>query len=129
MKWFTILWGLYMVVWAALEGGLRTTVFAAIWTAILIIGYLFNRFLAGRTLSTGSWLLVSAVLGALIGMGSGLLTLVLMAIKTGLHAHGPEYSAAELNWALQQLPLWTLAGLLAGLGLGLLLKAVLTQMD
>ena len=46
-----------------------------------------------------------------------------MAIKTGLHAHGPEFSGSELDWVLQQIPMWALVGLLGGLGLGFLLKA------
>jgi hypothetical protein len=45
-----------------------------------------------------------------------------MAVKTGLHAHGPEFTPAEINWVLQQTPIWTAAGLLAGLGLGQIVK-------
>jgi hypothetical protein len=122
-KWFSILWVVYMVIWTMLEGGLWATVFAALLTTIVMVGWLFNRFLYGRTVSTGGWLLLSAVLGAAVGISSGLLTLALMAIKTGLHAHGPEFSGGELDWVLQQIPMWALAGLLGGLGLGFLLKA------
>lgn len=122
-KWLTLLWGSYMIVWVLLESGLWLTVFAAVLTVIVLLSYLFNKYLRGRSLSTVSWLLLSAVLGALGGLGSVFLTLVLMAIKTGLHAHGPEFSTIELNWILQQIPLWTLVGLLIGLGLGILIKA------
>ena len=72
---------------------------------------------------------VTAVFGALLGLGSALFTLLFMAVKTGLHAHGPEFTAEEVNWVVQQIPLWTVVGLLGGLGLGLLLKAVATRSE
>jgi len=46
-------------------------------------------------------------------------TLFLMALKTGIHAHGPEYTMAEVAWVWRQLPLWVAAGTLAGTGLAL----------
>jgi hypothetical protein len=64
--------------------------------------------------------LYSAGLGLFIGLGSAFMTLILRAVKTGLHGHGPEFSQAEIEWVIGQIPLWTLAGLIAGLGLGLL---------
>jgi hypothetical protein len=129
LRWIIIIWGVYMIAWATLEGGLWATVLAAVLTATLLLGHLFNRILGGRMLSTTVWLLIMVVFGALFGFGSALLTLIFMAIKTGLHAHGPEFSAMELNWVFQQMPLWTFAGLLGGLGFGLILKAVSTQTD
>ena len=50
--------------------------------------------------------------------------LLLMAVKTGLHAHGPEYSAAQLAAVVGQWPLWIGAGALAGAGVGLLVVAL-----
>ena len=129
LRWITVIWGVYVFAWTLLESGLWATVIAAVLTAIALFGHLFNRVLSGRTLSLGVWLLVAAVSGVLFGLGTALLTLIFMAFKTGLHAHGPEFSALEFNWVFQQIPLWTLAGLLGGFGLGLLLKAVSTQTD
>ena len=82
--------------------------------------YLSQHFLGGRTFSVKQWWGITAVLGLLLGLGSGLLTLLFMAVKTGLHAHGPEFTPPEVTWLLQQILLWTAVGLLAGLGLGLL---------
>jgi len=129
LKWITILWALYAVIWALLESGLWPTILLAVLSGIVILGHLANRVLCGRKMALGIWLLSAAVLGALLGLGSALLTVGLMAVKTGLHAHGPEFSALEINWVIQQIPFWTLAGLLAGLGLGLLLKAVSAKID
>ena len=122
LRWFTFLWIVCALVWVTLEGNLQLTLLFGVLTAMLILGSIVGRFLAGRTVSLAVWLLVTAVLGVLLGLGSALLILLLMAIKTGLHAHGPEFSAVEVNWVLQQIPLWAAVGLVAGLGVGLLLR-------
>jgi hypothetical protein len=88
-------------------------------TAVSLIHLLQNK-LGGQIVTLSKWLIATAVLGLLFGLGSGLLTLVFMAVKTGLHAHGPEFTIQQIRWVIQQIPLWTIAGLLAGLGLGLL---------
>lgn len=77
--------------------------------------------LAGRS-AVGAWLgvLVTAVSGGLFGVGSALLTFVFMAVKTGLHAHGPEFTQAEIVWVWDVAPLWTAVWLLVGLGIGLI---------
>ena len=109
--------------------GLWQTILLAILSGVVILGHLTNKVLSGRRMSFVMWLLLSAALGALLGLGSALLTLLFMAVKTGLHAHGPEFSALEINWVVQQSPLWIAAGLLGGLGLGLLLRALSTKTD
>jgi hypothetical protein len=62
-----------------------------------------------------------------MGLGCALLGLALMAIKTGLHGHGPEFTAAEIEWLVGQIPVWTAAGVPAGLGLGMLILAFRRQ--
>ncbi len=129
MKWILILWGIYIVVWTMLESGLKATVFAALLIVLVISGQLFNRILGDRTIATISGLLLTSLSGVCIGLGVGLVTLALMALKTGLHAHGPEFSAAEVNWVIEQIPLWTAAGLLGGIGCGLILTARSSPVD
>ncbi len=124
LKWISVLWALTAAAWAVLEGGFWQTILLGVLSCVVLLGHLVKRFLAGKTLAFGVWLAVTAVLGTLLGLGSALLILLFMAIKTGLHAHGPEFSGQEVTWVLQQMPLWTLAGLLGGLGLGLLLKGL-----
>lgn len=120
LKWLTVIVGLYAVAWLSLEGALIQILPLALGLALLGAGYLARRMLGGRELSPGWWLLVSSGLGATTGFACGLLALALMAIKTGLHGHGPEFTAAEIEWVVSQIPLWTLSGMVAGLGLGLL---------
>lgn len=88
-------------------------------TTAVSVAYAIQYFLGGRTFSGKQWVGITAVLGLLFGLGSGLLTLLFMVIKTGLHAHGPEFTPPEVTWIMQQVPLWTAVGLLAGLGLGM----------
>ena len=88
-------------------------------TTAVLLAYATQHFLGGHMYSVKQWLGITAVLGLLFGLASGLLTLLFMAVKTGLHAHGPEFTPTEVNWLIQQIPLWMAVGLLAGLGLGM----------
>ncbi len=86
----------------------------------LSAGYVAQKRLAGRKYSLGGWLILCASIGFLFGLTVGLLALILMAVKTGLHGHGPEFSPAEVTWVVRQIPWWAASGLIAGAGLGLL---------
>ena len=120
LRIFTVLVGLYAVVWISLEGQLGRLLLLAASLSLVAGGYAVQRLLGGRTLSKGQWLVVSAGIGFLLALAAGLLALLLIAVKTGLHSHGPEFSAEEFDWLLRQIPIWAVAGALAGLGLGLL---------
>ena len=124
LKWGIILYAAVAVVWAVLEGNLGWTVLLGFLTSSVFIGLIIQKTLAGRELSLWAWIAVAAVIGLLWGLGGSVFTLFSMAIKTGLHAHGPEYSAFEINWVIQQIPIWATAGLLGGLGVGLLSSAL-----
>lgn len=123
LKLLTFLLALYAVVWIALEGNLVRVLLLALGITVTGLGHGIQRLGAGRTLSRPEWLLLGGLFGLLLGSGSALLALLLMALKTGLHAHGPEFSQAQINWVLGQFPWWAAGGLLAGLGLALLTLA------
>lgn len=113
-------WLGYTAVWISLEGSLLRVIMMGTATAVLLLGHGWQRWLGGKQVARGVGVLVTAVSGVLLGGGSGLLSLLFMAVKTGLHAHGPEFSQAEIVWVWQMLPLWTAVGLLVGLGVGLI---------
>jgi hypothetical protein len=116
----TFLLVILLLLWIAPEGDIRrVTVMGVLVTAVLL-AHLLQYFLRGKWLSLKAWLAATAVGGLLFGLGSGLLTLGLMIFKTGLHAHGPEFSPAEIDWVWRQIPLRGLVGLLAALGLGMI---------
>lgn len=115
--------GLYAIVWPALEGSTERDLLLAAPLLALGMTYLAVRFLGGCVLSPTRLVVLSAVAGLSYGISLALLLLFLMALKTGLHAHGPEYSPAEVARVWRQLPSWGGAGALAGLGLGFLAAA------
>jgi hypothetical protein len=120
LKLVTILMAVYAVLWISWEGALwRVVVMGAGITAVSLL-HLLQNYGRGRVLTLRQWLGLMAGLGLLFGVGSGLLTLMFMAVKTGLHAHGPEFSLQEIQWVSRQIPVWAMAGLLIGLGLGML---------
>jgi hypothetical protein len=119
LKGITAVYALFVFIWIALEGSFVGVLVMGVSTTAVSLAYLAQHFLGGRPFSVKQWLGITAVWGLLFGLGSGLLTLLFMVIKTGLHAHGPEFTPPQVTWVLQQIPLWTPVGLLAGLGLGM----------
>ena len=79
-----------------------------------------RRILGGRRVTGIKLGILLALLGTLYGALSNIMVLVFMTIKTGAHAHGPEYTTFQIDWIINQLPYWAVAGLLAGIGFGLL---------
>jgi len=118
LKAATILLGLYAAAWITLEGALSQVIVLAAAVAVVTTGHLLQKYLGGHRLPAGRWLALTAAAGFSIGLATGVLTVVFMALTTGLHAHGPEFTPAEIAWVFRQIPLWTVAGLLLGLGLG-----------
>lgn len=129
LKWLIILWGAYGIVWIAFEGTLwRVLLLGFLTTAVALLS-LIQKQLGGHTLSALKWVGLTAVSGVGLGLGTAVLTLIFMALKSGLHAHGPEFRPQEITWLLQQTPLWTAVGLLAGLGLGLITSQLKPNTD
>ena len=111
---------MYAAVWISLEGELWRVVLMGVAATIVAAGFLWQKWLGGKVVGRGVGMLITAVSGLLIGSGSVVIVLIFMAVKSGLHAHGAEFSPAEIDWLFSQLPLWTAVGLLTGLGVGLI---------
>jgi hypothetical protein len=120
----TLLVGAAVIVWIAPEGDLASVLALAAALVLLLLAHAVQRWLGGKVLSAGRWLVTLSLLGLAAGFASGLLALLLMVVKTGLHAHGPEFSPPEIAWILRSTPWWAGAGLLGGAGLGLLALAL-----
>jgi hypothetical protein len=120
LKWATAVLAIYFALWISLEGMLWRAVLMGIGATAVSLGHLAQKYLAGHRLSWQKWVGLTAILGLLFGLGSSTLTLLFMAVKTGLHAHGPEFNLNQIQWILAQTPLWATVGLLAGTGIGFL---------
>ena len=120
LRKLAIVTGAVGVIWIALEGKLHWAVLMALLTTALTAGTLIQRYLGGLELSSNEWLAALLGIGALFGATAALLTLLFMVVKTGLHGHGPEFTPEQVQWVIRQIPLWSGAGALAGLGIGLI---------
>ena len=120
----TLLWGVYALVWLSLEGNVVADGLLAGWGLALLALWAAARRWGGRSVSAGHVAALGAAAGLAWGAALGPAVLLLIAVKTGLHAHGPEYSAAQLAAVVGQWPLWIGAGALAGAGVGLLVVAL-----
>ena len=79
-----------------------------------------------RLANDHSQIVISALTGALIGAATSVATAALMLFKDLRHAHPfPDFPPSIILGILERLPPWTLAGALAGIGIGLLLKLYL----
>ena len=88
-------------------------------TSIWVLNPLMQRF-AGQSISPTKFILAMALLGALIGAGTVILTTIMMFLKTAWHSHlFPDYPAPMMVAMLQRLPLWTVAGALLGISFSL----------
>jgi len=69
------------------------------------------------------WLLYP-LSGIIAGVAVTLVSLLLMAFKSGLHGHGsPDFTPDQVISVLRLTPLWSAAGFLIGLGTGIWLRA------
>jgi hypothetical protein len=124
MRLATLLLIAATIIWIAFEGYLPRVLLLSVAGTLLVMIQVIHRILGGTVLSPVGWLLGFTLSGLVAGAGIPLLTLLLMVVKTGLHAHGPEFSAAEFVWVASNIPVWTGGGLLAGAGLALITLAL-----
>ncbi len=122
-----LFWAIFAFLWMALEGNLQRAVVFGVYSTLMALVYARRRLGGWGGRGGASTVLATATWGGLWGLASGLITLLLMAVKTGLHAHGPEFSAMEVAWVGQQIPLWSLAGFVGGIGVGLLRLALVRR--
>ena len=126
VAWPILLTFLIIMGWMPFEGILTLVVtvgvlLTAIWVAVGAnrYGEIVHRYFSGMM---GELVLWSAA-GGVAGLLAPLTIVGLMILKTGIHAHGPEFNPLETRWVLNQFANWGWIGLLAGLGIGLLKSA------
>ena len=120
LKAATILTAVYAIIWISLEGNLVREIVMGVGVTAVFLLHTLQKWLGGQTVSLKEWLQITAMFGFFGGFAGAPLTYVAMVLKTGLHAHGAEFTRAEFEWVIHQMPLWTIVGLLIGLALGML---------
>ncbi|MEP7291994.1 MAG: hypothetical protein ABI835_09430 [Chloroflexota bacterium] len=108
-----------MLIWSSLEdNSVLPVALLGAGLAVLILALWFSGRFGSRTFAARSALLAAALVGAVAGLASALSTAALMLIKDGLHAHlFPDYPFGLIVDILARAPLWSLAGIFAGIGL------------
>lgn len=114
---------LYAFIWIALEGAIWSVMALSLGVTVVGAGWLVQRWLSGRVVAGWLFLVGTAVLGGVLGLLLNWVGLFFMALKTGLHAHGPEFNVLEIGWLMAQRPLWATVGFLVGIGTALIVVA------
>jgi len=112
--------GIVILVWSGVEDHdvITVTALGLLLSLATVTFYMMSRF-GGRTLGLPQ---LAFSFGAAVGAFSSVMTVLLMLFKDLRHGHiYPDYPPQLMLAILERLPLWTLAGGLAGLGLGFLL--------
>lgn len=115
LRWAGILWGLIVLTWLPFEA---TSELGAVLLATGGCVY-FAWVWAVRRMHASFWRCwYSIATGFVSGLTVAPLSLCLMFLKNGLHGHEvPEYTADQMLTAVGYLPVFTLSGLLVGIGL------------
>ena len=121
LKPFTVLLGVAFFIWLALEGDLRYVLTLGCLAVAVGWGQTLQRLIGGRQLRLWRFLALMVASGAVAGLVTNLVVLILMAVKTGLHGHGPEFNQTEIEWVMAQLAPWLFIATLIGLGVGLII--------
>jgi hypothetical protein len=116
----TMIWFVLSIGWMALEGRLGPVIVLGVLTMLIILAHIGQRLCGGRSLHTWQVLVGGTVGGGIAGSLLPLLIILLMTLKTGLHAHGAEFTPQEIVWVGQQFRLWGISGGLFGLGFSVL---------
>ena len=126
LAWPIALTFLIIMGWMPFEGLLTLVVsvgvmLTAIWTVVVVNRYeeSIDRYFQGMI----GTLIVWTFAGGVAGLLTPLTVIALMIFKTGIHAHGPEFTRLETWWVMNQFFDWGWQGLLIGLGFGLLKSA------
>jgi uncharacterized membrane protein YedE/YeeE len=117
LRYWGIFLGIALLFWLPIED---TTETWALLFAIAISTWLAIAFFLSKRVKLRSLLVEYILSGTLAGILVTPIALLLMAIKTGFHAHeAPEYTSQQLVSTVWKTPLWIVGGFLVGLGSGI----------
>ena len=114
-----LVYGAILLLWSSLEdNSILPVALLSAGLALLIMTFVVTGRFGGRTFAGRSALFGAALVGALSGLIAALAAAVLMLVKDGLHSDlYPDYPFGLIVETLARAPLWSLAGIFAGIGL------------
>lgn len=120
----TLLFGIIVFLWLTPEDSVWFVSVLGVVLSLILAAHGIFKWVAGRTFPARIWFPAAVALGAVVGAGAVLMTMLLMLMKTSVHNHlYPDYSIGVMDGILQRIMPWTLAGALAGLAGALFLSA------
>jgi hypothetical protein len=119
------LWAVAGVAWFAWLGyedvGLAVVLSLSGWISLAYVVTLWRRWSESWRLEPGQYLVRAAIVGLVGGATAPPLADILMLVKISIHGHTvADFTARDLAAVLWRTPVWALAGLAAGLALGLI---------
>ncbi len=128
-RWLYIAYGLMVFFWLSPEDStVWISISLGLLGAILLVASLLVHYREGLSIPVNIVAGFGLGIGGVIGFLTGPLTTLLMIVKNARHAHlYPDFSPGLILEILERLPIWTLAGGLFGLGVGLYWRS--TRLD
>lgn len=127
LRWLLIFCGLLVWLWLNPEDNTLwpVVVLAGVCALLLVSFWVLGR-LGGKTLTFHGIVLLFTTAGAIVGLGTSIITALLMVLKNARHAHFfPDFPTTQILAVLERAPLWAVTGGLIGIGLSLLIIAQL----
>jgi hypothetical protein len=114
VRFFPILLGLSIFIWLSLENSNENI---PVLLALIISSWIAIKNYVRRSKYFSLNFFYILLTGTLIGAAITPIALLLMAIKTGLHAHPmPDFSYAQIDLVIRRTPLWIIGGFTISLG-------------
>jgi hypothetical protein len=104
----------------AMLGGWGVTLAVVIW-----YGW---KALSERSLTVRQWMPIAALTGAVTGLAAAIVSVLLMLLKNGLHAHlFPDFPFEMMRAVLGFIPWWMMGACLVAVGMGALWAALVPR--
>lgn len=122
LRWAVILCGVSIFLWMSPEDNhiWPVVVLGTSASTLAVSWWVTGRF-GGMHFNYASMLILSSTFGIIAGMGSAIITALLMFLKNARHSHFfPDFPLEQITAMLERAPVWAIAGGLIGLGLALI---------
>jgi len=123
-RWIALLYGASLLLWMSVEDtNVLPVVIAGLGLTLLLAYFMLTGRLGGKSYPMQVILIGAALVGAGIGAGTAIITVLLMVWKTGMHAHPfPDYPPGLILDVLRRALVWSAAGALVCTAITLLIK-------